>query len=80
MGGLCGRGETYTGFWWGNLKERGHLGVPGVDGNVILRWIFRKWVVGDKDWIVLAQDRQVAGTCECSIEPSGYVKCGEFLG
>ena len=28
------------------LKERGHLGDPGVEGSIILRWIFRKWVVG----------------------------------
>jgi hypothetical protein len=27
-------------FWWGNLKERGHRGDPGVDGRIILRWIF----------------------------------------
>jgi len=35
------RGEAYTEFWWGNLRERGHAGDPGVDGNIILRWIFR---------------------------------------
>jgi hypothetical protein len=45
MGGACiayGE-EEYTGFWWGNLKERDHLGDPVVDGRIILRWIFRKW-------------------------------------
>jgi len=26
--------------------EREHLGDPGVDGRIILRWIFRKWDVG----------------------------------
>jgi len=36
------RGEAYTGFWWGNLREKDHLGDPGVDGRIILRWIFRK--------------------------------------
>jgi hypothetical protein len=29
---------------------------PCVDGRIILRWTFRKWV-GDMDWIDLAQDR-----------------------
>jgi len=37
---------VYTGFWWGNLRERDHLEGPGLDGRIILRWIFRKWYVG----------------------------------
>jgi len=32
------------------------LGDPGVDGVIILRWIFRK-CDGGTDWIELAQDR-----------------------
>jgi len=28
------------------MKERDHLEDPGVDGETILRWIFRKWDVG----------------------------------
>jgi len=39
------RGEAYTEFWWGNLKERDRLGDPGVDERIILRWTFRKWNV-----------------------------------
>jgi hypothetical protein len=50
MGGACsayrGRGEVYTEFWWGNLRERDHLGDPELDENIILRWIFRKWDLG----------------------------------
>ena len=41
-----GRREAYTGCWWGNLRERDHLGDSGVDSRIILRWIFRKWGVG----------------------------------
>ena len=59
MGDACrGRGEVYTGFWWGNLRERGHLGDPGVDGRIIIiiSWIFRKWDVGGVDRISSAWD------------------------
>jgi len=38
-------GEAYTEFWWGNLRERAHLGDPVIYGRIILRWIFRKWDV-----------------------------------
>ena len=41
-----GGGKAYTRFWWRNLKERDHVGDPGVDGRIILRWIFRTWDVG----------------------------------
>jgi len=40
------REGAYTGFWWRNLRERDHLGDPGVDRRIILRWIFKKWAVG----------------------------------
>jgi hypothetical protein len=52
-----GYGEACTGFWCGNLKEGDHWGDPGIDGRIILRWIFRKWDVGGMDWIELAHDR-----------------------
>ena len=47
----------YTGFWWGNWRVRDHLGDPGVDGRIILRWIFTKWDFGDMDWMEMTQDR-----------------------
>jgi hypothetical protein len=36
------RGEMHTGFWWGVLKARNHFEGLGVDGKVILKWIFKK--------------------------------------
>jgi len=29
-----------------NVKERDHLGDPGLGRRIILRWILRKWDVG----------------------------------
>jgi hypothetical protein len=43
-----GRGEVRTRFWWGNLREGEHLKDPGVDGRIILKWIFEKWDVGTR--------------------------------
>jgi hypothetical protein len=51
-----GREEIRTGFWWESLRERVHLEDPGVEGKIILRWIFRKWDRG-MGWIDMAQDR-----------------------
>jgi hypothetical protein len=42
---------------WGNLRERNHLGDPGVDGRIILRWILRKYGSSGMNSIGLAQDR-----------------------
>jgi hypothetical protein len=41
-----GRGEVFAGFWWENLRERGNVVDPGVDGKMILSWIFGKCYVG----------------------------------
>jgi hypothetical protein len=32
-------------FWWVNVRERGHWRDTGVDGKIILSWIFRKGAV-----------------------------------
>jgi hypothetical protein len=49
MHGACstywerGGGEVHTWFGLGNRKQIIHLEIPGIDGRIILRWIFRKW-------------------------------------
>jgi len=53
-----GKGEVYTGFWWGDRREGDHLVDPGVDGNILLKWIFTKWVGA---WIGLIWLRIEAG-------------------
>jgi hypothetical protein len=48
-----GRGGVLTGFLLRNVIKRNHLQDPGIDGRIILKWIFKKWERG-MDWIVLA--------------------------
>jgi len=77
MGGACSKyGEVYTGFWWGNLRERGHLEGTGIDGRIILR---RVWG-GGMDWIHLVQyrDRWWA-LLNAVMNLRGPVNTGNFL-
>jgi hypothetical protein len=54
MGGACstyGERAVHTEFWWGDLREGDHLRDPGLDGRIILKWIFKKW---DGAWTELS--------------------------
>ena len=59
--------------------ERANLEEQGVDGRIILNGSSGSgmWRYGlDRAG---SGQRQVAGTCECGNEPSGTIKCGEFV-
>jgi hypothetical protein len=45
MGGACSADGEKRGLV-GELRERDNWGDPGVDGRIILEWIFRKLDVG----------------------------------
>jgi hypothetical protein len=38
---IRGTRKVHTEFWYGNLRERDHLGDPGVDGRIILKWALK---------------------------------------
>jgi hypothetical protein len=39
---MYGRREVYTGFWWGDLRKRDHFDDIGIEGIIILKWVFNK--------------------------------------
>jgi hypothetical protein len=38
-----GKEEVHTVFWWGNIKERGHLKREGIEGIMILKQFGTAW-------------------------------------
>ena len=65
----------YTVFWLRNLRERDNLEDSGVDGRIIIRWIFSNWDVGHGLDQSDSGYGHVAGTCKRGNVPSGPIKC-----
>jgi hypothetical protein len=63
----------------GDLREGEHLEDLGVDGRIILRWIFRKWDRKARSGLMWLRIGTGSGRFECGNEHSGSIKCGEFL-
>ena len=57
----------HTGFWCGNLRERDHLED------------LREDIKMDIKEVGLLGMGFLAGSCECSNESMGSIKCGDFL-
>jgi len=41
--GHVARMEMHTVCWWGDLRKRYHFEDLGLGGEIILKWIFKKW-------------------------------------
>jgi len=71
-------GGPHSDLWGGGvfLGETSH----SIQSKMNIRMDLQEVGCGYMDWIGLAQDRdRWRHACECSNEPSGSVKCGEFL-
>jgi len=67
-----GRGEGYTGFCWGNLRERGNLRKPVIERGVNIKMDLQEIGNGFMDCIELAQNRdRRLGNCQLVVNRRG---------
>ena len=79
MGRACG---TYGGrvayrVLMGKPEAKRPLGRPRPRWEDNIKMDLQEVACGGIDWMELAQ--QVEGTCEYGNEPTGSIKCGDFL-
>jgi len=68
--------KVHRGFWWGDLRERGHLEYLGLRGKMILKWIFKNSDLEHGLVRYCSGYEQLADSCKYGNEPSDPVKCG----
>jgi hypothetical protein len=57
-----GAGEVHTGSWWRTLRQTGDLEDQGLDGEMVLKWMF-KMFYWNMDCVDLTQDRDRWKAC-----------------
>ena len=81
-------GRSLWHLWWtglvhtglvGRSVNRSHLGDLGVDGKVILKLTSRCGIQRCGLDCSISRQGHVAGAYLCGNDPSGSIKCGEFL-
>jgi hypothetical protein len=52
---------------------------PGIAGRITFKWIFKMWYGGHGLYWAGLGLGQVVGSCECSNEPLGSIRCRELF-
>jgi len=73
---MGGKGEVHTWFWWGNLTERDLFQFPGLDGRIILKWIFKMWDGGAWTGFIYLR----IGTDICQMKNKNWIACVQDRG
>ena len=61
-------------FWWAKLRERDYLYDVGADGMIIIKWIFRKLVLGRGLKLCASGQGQVLCVIDCDKAKLGLYK------
>jgi hypothetical protein len=74
-----GTEDVHIGFWRRDLRKTAHLEDLGIDENIILKLILKKW-----DWMAWRRLLWFSigngmNACECVNCLSGYIKRGQIL-
>jgi hypothetical protein len=62
-----------------NLRETDPLEKTGIEGRIILRWIFKTWDAWAWTGLSCLRIETEGSPCKNGNEHSGFIKIGKFL-
>ena len=67
----------HTGFWLGNLREKGHFGDIGIGGRLVGKMDFKEKRLRGRGLLSSGSGQgQLVGCCVHGAEPAGSAKRG----
>jgi hypothetical protein len=70
---------VYTGFWWGNLKERDNLEESDLNWRILLKWILKTRHGEESTGLIWLRIRTGGGFYISGNKIFGSSKFGEIL-